>query len=111
MEGISRSELAALLLETSRLHHDAYEDVDGYDPEWPKWYAGHLVSELEGRSSELPDVSQLEGLLMEADREFKAEGLPYDEWPDFYAGRFLAIIWGLRSSGGHRDDRSGGIEA
>lgn len=39
-------QVAELLRETGRAHHEAFADVDGADPEWPLWYAERLAPEL-----------------------------------------------------------------
>ena len=38
--------VAALLRQTARDHHQAYLATDGADPDWPWWYAEHLVDPL-----------------------------------------------------------------
>lgn len=39
-------QIAALLEETQHSHHQAYLSSDGYDPDWPLWYAGYLLDKL-----------------------------------------------------------------
>src|SRR3972149_6643060 len=42
----TRLAVAALLGETAQAHHQAYAATDGFDPEWPWWYAERLVDPL-----------------------------------------------------------------
>jgi hypothetical protein len=39
-------QIAELLEKTQHAHHQAYLATDGYDPDWPLWYAGYLLDKL-----------------------------------------------------------------
>jgi hypothetical protein len=39
-------ELADLLMQTGHGHHEAFIDTDGFDPDWPLWYAEQLHPKL-----------------------------------------------------------------
>ena len=39
-------ELADILREAGAAHHQAFIEVDGADPEWAPWYAGHIQERL-----------------------------------------------------------------
>ncbi len=34
--------IAKALESTAAAHHEAYSATDGFDPDWPDWYARHL---------------------------------------------------------------------
>ncbi len=36
------SRLSELFTETAKAHHEVFSATDGYDPEWPIWYADSL---------------------------------------------------------------------
>ena len=38
--------LTDLFSETGQAHHQAFIEADGYDPEWPIWYADYLYDRL-----------------------------------------------------------------
>lgn len=82
-------QIANLLQETGRAHHEAFNDVDGADPEWPMWYAERLQQPL----NQLLDCdytqSEIIYHLIHLDREYaeKAPGIP---WPQYYARYFVA---------------------
>ncbi|MFQ5966606.1 MAG: hypothetical protein ACE5MI_03225 [Acidimicrobiia bacterium] len=89
---LTAKQLAELLSETAARHHDAYRATDGYDPSWPEWYAEHLYQHLKDRIEPAPSQQKLESLLRSADEAFTADGLPFDEWPSYYAEFFLARL-------------------
>ena len=78
--------LAELLSITAEAHHRAFNATDGFDPDWPAWYANHLLANgferlIDGVS---PAASELAGLLREADRRYRAEA-KNESWQSFYA--------------------------
>jgi hypothetical protein len=81
------SDLAVALLAAKRAHTEAFAHVDGADPEWPRWYAEHLLQEaptaVEGMS-----VSELTAALVLADRVHRGEAGDRP-WEEAY-GAFLA---------------------
>jgi len=88
---MTQEELAALLHETAERHHDAYAVTDGFDPDWPQWYASYLRGRLEELRSAPPDA-EVAALLVESDRAFRDTGRPFEDWPAFYAARMLPVL-------------------
>ncbi len=65
-------------------HHAAFAADDGADPEWPLWYAHHLVADVRTITSNADlTVSELVHVLIAADRDVSARGL--EDWPRRYA--------------------------
>ena len=83
-----RDNLAALLQETGRAHHKAFEVTDGADPDWPIWYADYLKEPFAEQFGMIFFNSQLIYCLMDADFEHQARS-PGSDWPEFYAGEIL----------------------
>lgn len=79
--------LCELLREAGRVHHQAYIEVDGDDPEWPLWYAGYLLERLRQQLDPTLTRSQLVADLVLA-AEDHAQNDPNSEWAAHYA-RFL----------------------
>jgi hypothetical protein len=78
-------QLVALLERTAEDHHAAYQATDGEDPEWPLWYAEHLIElGIEALLSANLLKSELVYLLVRADRERGVEA-PGSDWKRFYA--------------------------
>ena len=79
--------LADLFRECSEAHHRAFQDTNGEDPEWPLWYADHLMARLSKRLRAKFTKSELVYLLLAANREqeFRAPGA---DWPGYYAKYF-----------------------
>ena len=79
-----KNALVALLTETSEVHHKAFADTDGEDPEWPMWYADYMIAKL----SELLKVeltrSELICVLLNLSRLQPAEA-PDQPWQEYYA--------------------------
>jgi NAD(P)H-hydrate epimerase len=88
-QGITHDDLAALFMETGKHHHQAYEETNGGDPEWPLFYAGYFQARIWDRLGKVPARSELIHFLVGADREFRATGKEYMEWPGFYATLYL----------------------
>jgi hypothetical protein len=81
-------QLAALLRETGRAHHQAYSRTNGEDPEWPLWYAGYLLERIAPLFDTPFTRSELVYLLVAAERE-QATRDPGADWSEFYAKFFL----------------------
>jgi hypothetical protein len=82
-------ELAALFEETGRAHHQAFLATKGDDPDWPLWYAEHLMDKLPQLLGDARFTkSELVYLLISADRELKSVA-PGAHWPTFYANFFM----------------------
>lgn len=81
--------LSALLFETGKAHHRAYLETDGYDPEWPLWYAAHLQPWLRDDFGLELTQSELVYWLLLVEKQRLADGAE-GFWPDYYAHRWLA---------------------
>lgn len=80
-------ELADLLKETGQAHHQAFIETDGYDPDWPFWYADYLME----RPSKLSKTNLTRGELadlLEHLSQIQSAEAPEESWPSFYA-RYL----------------------
>jgi hypothetical protein len=89
---VSELELAGrledLFRETGEVHHQAYIETDGADPEWPLWYAGYLQERL-GRLLEASFTkSELVYLLIWVANE-QPLNAPGADWARYYADFFL----------------------
>ena len=51
-------------------HHQAFLEVDGWDPEWPIWCADYFRGPIRGSSREESPGAKLAYLLVMADREW-----------------------------------------
>ncbi len=80
-------QLADLLAQTERDHHQAFLQVDGYDPEWPAWYAAHLIPRLEPLGVRISETD-LANLLIMLDELYRAVE-PEQSWSKYYARRLL----------------------
>jgi hypothetical protein len=76
--------IAVLLRETGQAHHRAFADVNGEDPEWPRWYAERLVEPLGRELGTNLDATTLARDLADAEAERQAR-TPDAEWPGAYA--------------------------
>lgn len=86
MEGKIQA-IADLLSETQRAHHQAYIDTDGFDPEWPIWYADYLSHRLPPLLGTNMPKSELIYLLVHLSKIQPAEA-PDASWSHYYA-RYL----------------------
>lgn len=81
-------DLTELLKEVGPAHHQAFIETDGYDLEWPMWYADFMHDKI----MDILDVeftkSELIFLLVSADLEHQDEE-PESDWPPYYA-KFLS---------------------
>ena len=82
-------ELADILREAGAAHHQAFIDVDGADPEWASWYAGHIQERLNEALGRTLTWEEIVDLLKAADRQHR-ETAADREWAGFYAEYFLA---------------------
>ncbi|NIV31834.1 MAG: hypothetical protein GWN58_20810 [Anaerolineae bacterium] len=80
-------ELAELLRQAGKAHHQAYIETDGEDPEWPLWYAEYLIDKVPEHLGRQPTKSELVYLLLAAAKRQDVEAND-DPWPEYYA-RFL----------------------
>lgn len=80
--------IGELVQSVAEAHHQAFIEVDGADPDWPIWYAEHLVDDLNALLGASMTTSELVYLLISADRE-QTTIAPGSSVPGFY-GRFFA---------------------
>ncbi|HEX6542705.1 MAG TPA: hypothetical protein VF040_13200 [Ktedonobacterales bacterium] len=82
--------LADLFQQTAADHHTAFQATDGEDPDWPIWYADHLLAR---GVEKLLDATLLKSdliyLLVLADKEQRREA-PGSRWDRYYADFFLS---------------------
>ncbi len=88
----TQEQLVAVLAAAGPAHHAAYIDTNGDDPEWPLWYAKHVIEDVR-RILELPGltVSRLVWAFVDADRTHRADA-PEVSWSRYYADRFIAEL-------------------
>jgi len=80
--------VGALLDETIDAHHLAFADVDGYDPEWPLWYAEYMQGKLIDSFGLSITKSELVYFLVDA--EIKRSKMKTDKkWTRVYADLFI----------------------
>jgi len=77
-----------MLTETADRHHAAYEASDGFDPEWPLWYAPFVHAHLGDRPGEVPTRVRSVHLLVADDDAFTASA-SQGRWERFYARYML----------------------
>ncbi len=77
--------LDAVLAAAGPAHHAAFLDTDGEDPEWPLWYAEHILEDAR-TVLDRPDLtrSRLVWALVAASDAFE-EAAPAEPWHRFYA--------------------------
>ena len=80
-------QVADLLREAGRAHHQAFTATDGEDPEWPIWYADYLRDRLGKLLNATFTRSELAYLLVSAEKE-QAVRAPEADRAAYYA-RFL----------------------
>jgi hypothetical protein len=86
------TKILELLHEAAETHHVVYRITDGDDPDWASWYADWLqkLSELPKLLRSTPVRSHLVHELVQADRDFVAEGAEVP-WESYYAKRLVAM--------------------
>ena len=77
-------QITTLLDETQHAHHQAYLATDGYDPDWPIWYADYLLDKLPPLLEADLTRSELTYLLVYLSKlqQLKAPG---GRWSRYYA--------------------------
>jgi hypothetical protein len=83
-----QKDLIDLFKKAGKGHHQAYIETDGYDPDWPIWYARFLQGPLTKLMEVDFTVPQIEELLIQVDQEMK-EVDPEGYWPAYYAKFFM----------------------
>ena len=81
------TELARLLREAQKEHHEAHIDTDGYHPDWAIWYAEYLFEKLPEFLEEEMIRSEIIYNLVLLDKMYTAEA-PEIRWNEYYA-RYL----------------------
>lgn len=82
------ADVADLLHRTAQAHHHAFLVTDGFDPEWPLWYAAHLHAPLAALLGHEFTQSDLVFHLVRVDRRYRGMGSDRG-WPEVYAEYFL----------------------
>ena len=81
-------ELANLFSQAEEAHKQAYIETDGFDPEWPIWYADYLLDRLLPLLEASMSKSELISLLVHLSKIQPADA-PGANWSRYYA-RYLA---------------------
>ena len=84
------NELANLLMETGHAHHQVFRETNGFDPEWPIWYADYLVDKLPVYLEAAMTKSELIYLLVHLSK-IQPIDAPGEKWARYYA-RYLAQL-------------------
>ena len=87
MESLQK-QLEVLFVQAGADHAEAYFDSDGEDPEWPMWYADHMLESLRELLASNFTKSDLVYLLVQASREHGLRA-PGSNRARFYARFFL----------------------
>jgi hypothetical protein len=77
-------QIAPLLKETGRAHHQAFIATDGVDAEWPLWYADDLQKPLSHLLGRALTKSEIVYLLVLLSKRQPVEA-PDADWTEFYA--------------------------
>lgn len=78
-------DLVGLLIATAQGHH---RETGGVNPQWARWYAEHLVDDVNRVAGREMTVEELTAWLAEADRRYR-EQEPEQSWPKAYASWLL----------------------
>lgn len=76
-----KDEIVGHLVETARAHH---AETGGVNPQWARWYAEHLLDDLNSGLDSDMDLDQLESWLIAADERYR-QGPQDVSWPKAYA--------------------------
>lgn len=90
-----RDAIIDTLVETAEAHHKAFSATEGEDPDWPIWYADHLLNNMHKLLKANFTKSELIYLLVKADKEMGVYA-PSAEWHSYYARFFLNFYIGKR---------------
>lgn len=80
--------LVQLLREAGRAHHQAFLATSGADPEWPLWYAEHLLKPISELTGFAFTRSELTYALVHLSKEQPVKA-PGADWPIYYADYIL----------------------
>ena len=76
--------LTDLFTKTIKAHHHAYEEVDGFDPQWCEWYADHIRDEFNQAAGKDFTTEQLTQFFIDANKAYLASDQSV-KWQVFYA--------------------------
>ena len=79
-------EIVGYLVATAKAHHAA---TGGVNPEWARWYAEHLIEDLNSVFSSEIESDELADWLAEADARYRSEPQT-SSWPKAYAAWLIA---------------------
>ncbi|HYN86953.1 MAG TPA: hypothetical protein VER55_00415 [Ardenticatenaceae bacterium] len=85
-------QIAELLREAGKAHHQAFIETDGADDEWPLWYADYLHGRLNALLEAPLTKSDLVYFLVFAAKQQQRRGSGGD-WPTDYAELLLRREW------------------
>ena len=83
-------EVAAIFLETQKAHHEAFIEADGYDPQWPAWYAVHVQKKLGNILKIEFTIEELTQQIDTVQREHAALEPKLKDWHKYYAQFFIS---------------------
>lgn len=85
-------QLIDLFQQTAQAHHNAFGDTDGFDPDWPLWYANFLFDKLPPALKTNMTQSELVYLLVHLSKT-QPEETPDVDWQQFYADYLVKHYW------------------
>jgi hypothetical protein len=83
-------QLEELFREAGEAHHQAYIETDGFDPEWPLWYADYLQERFAPLLDANFTKSELVYLLIRLAHEQRLNA-PGANWARYYARKLLTL--------------------
>jgi hypothetical protein len=81
-------QIQRLLQLAAKEHHKAYRETDGFDPDWPMWYAEYLHKQLIKILNASFSKQELSDLLILMDKEYSLNPSETD-WASFYTNWLL----------------------
>ncbi len=92
MTSETMEQIATVLAAAGPAHHAAYIETDGDDPEWPLWYAKHVIEDLR-RILDRPHltVSRVVWAFVDSDTSHRRDA-PDAPWQTHYAERFARSL-------------------
>jgi hypothetical protein len=83
--------LVALFDRAKQAHIDAFQETGGDDPDWPSWYAGYILADLERLFGAEYQAEEIANLFVRADQEYRASG-SQESWMEYYARYFTQSL-------------------
>lgn len=87
-----KQQLIDLFNQTGQAHHIAFSDADGFDPEWPLWYASFLFDKLPPALKANMTQSEFVYLLIHLNKTQPDEA-PDTDWQQYYASYLVQHYW------------------